>query len=104
MTDLMLPMWTAHFIKLRHEQTRFAFARERFHQKSPCITGHPNMLSETPTSAGLVQEEKSSDLEEAVDRQNTSDTFDSGNDQWVVKWDGVDDPQCPLNTALLKKW
>ncbi|OXG71371.1 hypothetical protein C349_07215 [Cryptococcus neoformans var. grubii Br795] len=62
------------------------------------------MLSETPTSAGLVQEEKSSDLEEAVDRQNTSDTFDSGNDQWVVKWDGVDDPQCPLNTALLKKW
>ncbi|OXG89850.1 hypothetical protein C346_02136 [Cryptococcus neoformans D17-1] len=62
------------------------------------------MLSETPTSAGLVQEEKSSDLEEAVDRQNTSDTFNSGNDQWVVKWDGVDDPQCPLNTALLKKW
>ncbi len=25
-------------------------------------------------------------------------------DPFVVKWDGPDDPECPLNTPVWKKW
>ncbi|KIR51143.1 hypothetical protein I315_06461 [Cryptococcus gattii Ru294] len=58
------------------------------------------MPLETPQSASPTQEEKST----AVDQQDTSNIIDSAGDEWVVKWDGVDDPQCPLNTTLFQKW
>lgn len=70
------------------------------HQNSLCIIGHHNMPLETPQSASPTQEEKST----AVDQQDTSNIIDSAGDEWVVKWDGADDPQCPLNTTLFQKW
>lgn len=58
------------------------------------------MPLETPLSASLTQEGKST----AVDQQDASNIVDSASDEWVVKWDGVDDPECPLNITLFQKW
>lgn len=63
--------------------------------------GAPTLKS--PTTKEMVQEGTGRDVEKQS-RPNETETQPSKEDnQWIVKWDGENDPDDPLNTLKWKK-
>jgi hypothetical protein len=67
--------------------------------------------SPTPTVTSTMPSGKTrnGDVERAAETGSGSTESGSGStekdgSEFIVKWDGPDDPGCPLNTPLWKKW
>lgn len=77
---------------------------------SPTATHVPGSSSDIPDD--LRRNDEESNIRGGNDSQHGSnntqlrkkDETEKGGDEWVVKWDGPDDPECPLNLPSWKKW
>lgn len=60
-----------------------------------------------PERGAMSQEKGDVDADAGPSRRGSTSGREEGDKEkgdWVVKWDGPDDPDCPLNTPQWRKW
>ena len=61
-----------------------------------------------PERGNTTTQEKTGRVRDAESSRRGSESRQANGDEekedWIVKWDGPDDPDCPLNTPQWRKW
>jgi hypothetical protein len=60
-----------------------------------------------PEQGSTLQQKPNRTEEAGPSRRGSTSANEKGNkekEDWAVKWDGPDDPDCPLNTPQWRKW